>query len=162
MDQLFGTPVKHFEHPENCPPWPDSPTACPVPACPRRLYNSLAEFTIHWNKVHRERIYFRECQMCQEKFYTLESARDHRIKEVHGKSLTILKLISMKNDLFVDPGGVLPYHTGSAKKRSTVTHSHTTENPVVGLGNGHVLQMSPVARKHVFNSSQFQTRSNTH
>ena len=110
---------------DKCPVWPQKHTPCPVFACPKnnKTYASFEEFQDHWVQIHCPEKYLFECQICLERSYFFEGMNEHWKKHVgkvvpRGTAIKY-KTITIKNGMYIDPKGVLPYRINSNAANET-------------------------------------------
>ena len=111
------------------PTWPNEPTRCPVFACGEQLYRSFSSFSRHWSQKHKPDIQQFACVACHKLFYRRNDYTAHQRKK-HAVVSPNTEGTSVPNELYIAPGGVLPYKADlrekvAAKRKQLATPGET-------------------------------------
>ena len=138
------------------PVWPNEPTACPVFACGGHQYTSYSSFYRHWGLKHEETITRYTCGKCDKDFYRLYSYTSHQ-RKVHSSPEPFKDGVGVKNTLFIQPGGVLPYKADLREKAAAKRRLATTPGDVLFGGEQTTCrdeEFNPETGENVFKKSK--------
>lgn len=83
---------------------------CEVEGCQNfGSFTTFQQYINHWRNIHDRFIKLFKCTCCGKRFTNDKTAKIH----VKSHKLAILEIIDQENKYFKDPGGCLPYLSGS-------------------------------------------------
>ena len=104
--------------------WPQTGAPCTVPKCSRKLFNTYADFMVHWQAEHKapyKRLW--QCQVCFKRFEKEEGALEHKIFSLHPEIDITIRKVMVRNKLYIKPKNNLPYSEGTPLVETLVTKS---------------------------------------
>ena len=104
----------------------------------------------HWSEIHHKMNTVYRCISCKKLFATVKHKKAHTKAKIHQKQTVTFETVSKVNELYKDPGDILPFKLGSApfvEKCDSIKDSSKVFNGESTLINGKTPYLKSQRRK---------------